>query len=286
MYGGFVLTIFYFMILSVIAVSHFFRGINFSSTMDCILVGTSWGDIIVEKLLGAAESSESYHPKPSLLGHKAAVTFIQSDDKYIYSADDTGVIIQWDKQGDPLVKHNDAKGFPCTSLVLLKNIVIASYASGYLRIYGNGNNNRDDRALQAEIGAHARCITALHVHPVLPIFASVGEDCVVNVWSLPNVSSSNSSKEASTVSNDNKTTSSSSSAASSTSTASTNETTSSSFSASEYKLVLDMSSAVPHQILTGVQFVPHPDGVGNGVHIVAAAFDWTSMRVFYGLGSK
>jgi len=151
-------------------------------------------------------------------------------------------------------------------------MLLASYASGHLRIYGIGPN-AEDRVLQAEIGAHARCITALHVHPTLPIFASVGEDCVVNVWSFPNASTMNTTNTSETTSVTSITASSSSSLSDE---VSSNQV--------QNKIVLDMSSVVPHQILTGVQFVAHPDGASNGIHIVAAAFDWTSMRVFFGLG--
>jgi len=60
---------------------HFFRGIGYSTTMETLLIGTSWGDIIMEKLIGPPELIESYEPKPSLIGHKAPITFILTDEK-------------------------------------------------------------------------------------------------------------------------------------------------------------------------------------------------------------
>ena len=36
-----------------------------------------------------------------------------------------------------------------------------------------------------EVAAHARCITAIALNPDAPVIATVSEDCVLSVWTLP-----------------------------------------------------------------------------------------------------
>lgn len=58
--------------------------------------------------------------------------------------------------------------------------VVAAFADGHVRVYAVG-----DGALVSEASAHGRCITALTLHPTENMFATVGEDTLVNVWTLP-----------------------------------------------------------------------------------------------------
>lgn len=43
----------------------------------------------------------------------------------------------------------------------------------------------DLKELVVELSAHSRNINAISFHPRLPLFASVGEDTFVHLWSLP-----------------------------------------------------------------------------------------------------
>jgi hypothetical protein len=73
-------------------------------------------------------------------------------------------------------------GVPCTSVgLLLGDAVIAAFANGAIRIF----STRGARSLAVEVVAHAVAVTAVSAHASAPTFASVGDDGVVNVWTLP-----------------------------------------------------------------------------------------------------
>jgi WD40 repeat protein len=125
-----------------------------------------------------------------------------------FAADDAGGITQWStpailqaakdtESSTSIIKlavklDTRSGGFPCTSLVILAggHAVAAGFANGALRLFvcGASSTSGSGSYLAAEIAAHSRTITALCSHPTLPILASTGEDGVVNVWSLPELS--------------------------------------------------------------------------------------------------
>jgi hypothetical protein len=53
---------------------------------------------------------------------------------------------------------------PVTSLLLRDTCLVASFTSGHIRVYKAGDTAATCY-LQAEVAAHARCITAMHMHP-------------------------------------------------------------------------------------------------------------------------
>ena len=65
-------------------------------------------------------------------------------------------------------------------MVTRGDTVIGGFACGHIRVFRIGV-----KAAIVEISAHARCVTALAIHPSLPLFASVGEDTVLNVFNVP-----------------------------------------------------------------------------------------------------
>ena len=74
-----------------------------------------------------------------------------------------------------------ACGSPCTGVAFHPTCaaLIASFASGHVRVF-----SLDSHSVSVEICAHARPITALHVHPVLPLAVTTSEDAWIRCWSL------------------------------------------------------------------------------------------------------
>ena len=82
----------------------------------------------------------------------------------------------------PIVRHEMPGSVPCTSVgLLLGDAVVAAFANGVIRIF----SSRGARSLAIEVVAHAVAVTAITTHATAPTFASVGDDGVVNVWTLP-----------------------------------------------------------------------------------------------------
>jgi hypothetical protein len=208
------------------------------------------------------------------------------------------VVTQWEAAtAAPVASHDRGAGFPATSLATHGGRLFAGYASGHVRVFRAGTDPTS-RVLEAEIAAHARCVTAVAAHPLSPTFVSVGEDCVVNVWSLPPEAGGPAVGGASGAAAGGGGGSSSASTAAVTVVAGGGTATGAGAAlvppaasgagggrggGAAAKVLLDMSSSVPHALLTGAAFVAHPDGADAGVHIVTAAYDWLSLRVFYGI---
>jgi len=93
---------------------------------------------------------------------------------------------------------------------------------------------------------------ALALHPSKPTFATVGEDCVLNVWSLPDARA----------------------AASSAGDAATTP-------AQRCTVLLDMTASIPDRLLTGVAFSPYMRSTAT--HVIVAAYDLPALHVFLGL---
>jgi WD repeat-containing protein 54 len=75
-------------------------------------------------------------------------------------------------------------GFPCTSLVVKDDYIFAAFMNGKLRLY----RVSPVQEMSVEISAHARTINAVCVHPSQYLAASVGDDQILHVWSLPDYS--------------------------------------------------------------------------------------------------
>jgi hypothetical protein len=190
----------------------------------------------------------------------------------VASCDDAGVIAQWSCEGDgagapssslgpkPVATFDKGAGFPCTGLGLVQGLLVASYASGHVRIFRPARRNPSSGAasgsggggLLAEIAAHARCITALCPHPLQSTFATVGEDSVLNVWSVPDAAAASMAPAAGAP-------------------------------PTKLRVLLDMTTTVTDATLTGVQFVSNPTRP-SVAHLAVASYDSRELKVFLGLG--
>jgi len=242
-----------------VAGAQFARGLS-GSPCSAVLCGTSWGEILVS----AFKEDVGTITKVSSLkgGHKAAITSIATSDLYIATADDSGVIAQWTisdlsshvaqtKSGmAPLSQLDHGGGFPCTSIAIQDSLLIAGYASGHVRIFkqrgGNGEPLKPS-ILEAELAAHARTLTALAIHPSRPTFATVGEDCTVRVWSIPNTTSQQASNGSTT---------------------------------SRSKILIDMQAEIKDRLLTGVSFL---ESSSSTAHVCVSMYDFASLHVFLAL---
>jgi len=145
-------------------------------------VGTSSGSIHV--FLVNEGSDVSHHC--ALDAHDAAITALATeldDGETLASADQDGKIVTW---ASPLFEKESVfagDGNPVTGLGFKGSTIIASRGSGGISLL----NGKTGVAI-AEIGGHSRVINALDVHPSLDMFVTAGEDCYVNVWTLPSES--------------------------------------------------------------------------------------------------
>jgi len=157
----------------------FFRGIAAVSGKLC--VGCSTGIILVLEeshgslnLVTRLEASEKASSSISALFGGKTDTLL--------SGDSNGNVSVWN--GTSLAEETTfasrGSGSPCMSVVGRGQIVIGAFASGHIRIF-----SRTTERIVAEIAAHARCITGLALHPTKGIYASVGEDAVLNVFAIP-----------------------------------------------------------------------------------------------------
>jgi WD40 repeat protein len=71
-------------------------------------------------------------------------------------------------------------GYPCTSVAIRDDVIVAAYSSGHIRLFRGSIQE-----MAIEITAHARIINAIALHPTLSTFASCGDDQFLNIWSLP-----------------------------------------------------------------------------------------------------
>eukprot|EP00743_Colponemidia_sp_Colp-15_P001473 GILK01001612.1.p1 GENE.GILK01001612.1~~GILK01001612.1.p1 ORF type:complete len:337 (-),score=44.81 GILK01001612.1:145-1122(-) len=167
----------------------FFRGIALVRSEDQreqICVGTSAGDVLVITV-----DSGNFSLADTLSVHESSITDLAFSSTgrrpFLASSDDTGHISVWSTPNADGFKHKGMlRGPTCliSSLCAMDNMVIAGYASGHIRIF-----DTSAMVIQVEIAAHVRSINALALHPSKPLLASVAEDTVVNVWSLPTADS-------------------------------------------------------------------------------------------------
>ena len=75
-------------------------------------------------------------------------------------------------------------GYPCTSLGMHGDVIIAAYSTGHIRLFRSSI-----REMAIELTAHARIINSIKIHPTLNMFVSCGDDQFLNVWSLPDFQS-------------------------------------------------------------------------------------------------
>ena len=163
----------------------FFRGIAGVAAADAnyICAGTSTGElhlipqagatfgqpiVLSEGLVGAiTDACGGSVPGEGLVAAADASCKITA---YLVSAGgEIGLVCQFENPGSL-----------CTSVRMRRHWLLAAHATGHVRIY-----DLRDRALACVIGAHARWINALELHPTKDLFATASEDAHVSVWKIP-----------------------------------------------------------------------------------------------------
>ena len=69
--------------------------------------------------------------------------------------------------------------YPCTSLALYDDLIVAGYASGHLRVFSVHGGG-----LRCEADAHARCVTSVDVARGSGLVLSTGEDTFIRIWQI------------------------------------------------------------------------------------------------------
>eukprot|EP00727_Mastigamoeba_balamuthi_P013335 m51a1_g8624 hypothetical protein (336) ;mRNA; r:87542-89318 len=142
-----------------------------------ILVGTSTG--VVHVFLVDDSNAVSVHS--SLQSPCGAIRDLATCSQRSYRwacADDVGSVVVYDNLDQ--VSVFAGTGVPCTAVAMREEgVVVAAMANGTLRVY-----SLLDMACVAEINAHAREITAMHLHPRVAMYATVSEDSYIRVWSI------------------------------------------------------------------------------------------------------
>jgi len=150
---------------------------------DCmILVGTHAGHILNFLVPDKGTKLQKVHLAATITDvHKEAIWAIESDGTRVASSDETGKIVVWQLVGTLLDVQRVIPGnmSPCTCLALWKNLVVGGFANGQLCVF-----NATEGYLAAQVAAHARWITALHVAKNTGHLLSASEDTFVQVWQL------------------------------------------------------------------------------------------------------
>nr|CAD7194600.1 unnamed protein product [Timema douglasi] len=162
-------------------ISHFARGLSIVQE-EYLCVGNSNGSIFV---LETPEVPGELNLTERKLAHKKAITDLTTDnssESLLVSADESGSVVLWKVNCEGLLRLLDIEdyGFPCTSVKLWNNLIIAGYGSGHIRTFDT-NTGR----CRTEVAAHARWITAIDVATERGYVLSVGEDSFAKVWKIP-----------------------------------------------------------------------------------------------------
>lgn len=168
-------------------------------------IGTSWGDILQVLLLSddgeprllsprfratatttssSTAAAATTSPSAAIAGssssstsskkHNYPITALATTDKYLFSGDDNGGLVQWDRSKLTALQHHQGSGFPLTSLIARNDVVVAGYTSGHIRLFRAGSasgavgedaGGSSSSSLAVEVAAHSRCVTALDWHP-------------------------------------------------------------------------------------------------------------------------
>ena len=178
--------------------SHCFaRGIATLGTAQAqfLCAGTSSGAIVVlahhvergkhSFVLASANAT----PSSPHVGEALTALASNSTCAQLASADNDGRVVIWDaSEGDHAwaqVHTFDAwRGHPCTSLEFGARFLLAAYSTGHVRIFNPAKPH-----ILAEIAAHNRCINAIAGLVTSDtfdrcVFASVGDDTMLNVWAV------------------------------------------------------------------------------------------------------
>jgi len=157
--------------------SNFGKGIcGAGDNMVC--VGTESGAILVFDM---PSKGTNVTVLDTVKGHKSPITDLTSEGEFMVSADDLGTIMVWRCSGSKFTQVSCIRGsgWPCNSLAIWKDTVVAGFASGHLRVYSLSTGT-----LGAEVTAHARAINAVDVASENGLVLSVSDDTYLRIWQL------------------------------------------------------------------------------------------------------
>lgn len=143
-----------------------------------VCVGTHKGEILVFSI---PPSRNNVTVADTLTGHEGAISALTTEDNKLVSSDEMGNILLWQMQSSGFRQTGKIMGgssCSVTCLALWKDVIVAGYASGHLRLY-----NFKTGHLSAEVVAHGRSISAVDVAKN-GYCLTVGEDSCVHVWQL------------------------------------------------------------------------------------------------------
>jgi len=143
---------------------------------NTICVGNHDGEILV---FDVPARRTNITVAETLRGHHVPVCALEADGDRMLSGDDMGNLVLWQagENFQPLI-NIQGDGWPSSSLCLWKDVIVAGYGTGHLRIYSTASSN-----LTAEVSAHARQITAIDVSEK-GLLISGSEDTFVRGWQL------------------------------------------------------------------------------------------------------
>mmetsp|Transcript_43009 Transcript_43009/g.102097 ORF Transcript_43009/g.102097 Transcript_43009/m.102097 type:complete len:240 (+) Transcript_43009:431-1150(+) len=159
-----------------------------------IVAGTSHGELLLFSLdvpSGIAKSTGK-----QAAGGGGAVTALKScidssrgreASDVVATGDESGGLCLWSHTPDGLVKKAAVEGGefgPVVGIALRNGRVIAGFSSGTVTVL-----SQDSLEPELRLFAHSRLLSGMDIHPTRDIFATVAEDCTLNVWSLPTKSS-------------------------------------------------------------------------------------------------
>uniref|UniRef100_A0A0G4HPS0 WD repeat-containing protein 54 beta-propeller domain-containing protein n=1 Tax=Chromera velia CCMP2878 TaxID=1169474 RepID=A0A0G4HPS0_9ALVE len=149
-----------------------------------LCVGTSSGSLIITK----AETGESAPFSPLFFNQTEGLAAVEalgadSSSSTLISAHSDGRLLFW--QASPSGSYGERKDLPpisfpedvCSSLGVVGGFLFSSWGSGHVRIFREMSREKGS----IEIAAHARWIHGMDVRED-GVFATAGEDSVVNVW--------------------------------------------------------------------------------------------------------
>jgi hypothetical protein len=110
--------------------------------------------------------------------HTAPITLLDTHENFLVSGDESGAIYLWTNGAAPAQVFAGA-GFPVTGLRIAHSKIFAAFASGHLRRFDLAS-----KALEAEVAAHTRSISAMDVCLATPQVALASEDAHVSVWDM------------------------------------------------------------------------------------------------------
>lgn len=147
-----------------------------------LCVGTHSGTILVHLISRDCSVTFCQRAKE----HDNSISDIHSHGDVMASADDGGAICLWKGKTAISLFHKLPKaGAPCASVRVWRDLVLAGYATGHLRIFST-----ESCQLMTEVAAHARWVSAIDVAPDTGLAMSVSEDSFVRIWQLDHENSS------------------------------------------------------------------------------------------------